>query len=76
MHVFVGVMGFLGRAELILEADDCHAAVGPPPFSWAAVRAQQQESPHKTLSTPPPLKDTNYFLQLSAPTEINNAGQT
>lgn len=71
MPVFV-----LGRAELILEADDCPAAVGLPPFSWAAAGAQQQEPPHKTLSMPSPLKDTNYFSQFSAPTEINNAGQT
>lgn len=51
-------------------------AMGLPPLSWAAARAQQQELPHKTLSVPPPLKDTNYFLQFSAPTEINNVGQT
>lgn len=69
MHVFAGVMGSLGRAELVLEADDSHAAVGLPSLSWAAVRAQQQELPHKTLSMTPPLKDDNYFLQFSAPTE-------
>lgn len=60
MHVFAR-LGFLGRAELILEADDCHVAVGLPLLSWAAGRAQQQELPHKTLSIPPPLKSTNYF---------------
>lgn len=76
MNVFSRVMGFLGRAELILEANDCRAAVGLSPFSWAAVREQQQEPLHKALSMPSPLKDTNYFLQFSAPTEINNAGQT
>lgn len=53
------VMGFLGRAELILEADDCHAAVGLPLLSWAAVRAQQQDLTHKTLSMPSPSKDTD-----------------
>lgn len=50
MHVSAWVMGFLGRAERILEANDCHVAMGLPLLSRAVVREQPTgDAPQDTL---------------------------